>query len=90
MTGQFLPFRGIDVDEFFEAIDFVIYFTSPTWRESFGRVLAEAIAAGKIVISDEQTASSFGGAVISATPKEVDNVIPVAYTHPTLPTMRQL
>lgn len=72
---QLLPFRAIEVDEFFEAIDFMIYFTAPTFRESFGRVMAEAVAAGKIVISDTQTARIFGGAVLSATPDQVDSII---------------
>ncbi|MFV2036856.1 MAG: hypothetical protein ACC646_04645, partial [Paracoccaceae bacterium] len=72
---QMLPFRSIEVDQFFQMIDFVVYFTSPTWRESFGRVLAEAVAAGKLVISDPETASVFGGAVIGAAPRDVDQII---------------
>jgi len=70
-----LPFGSIKVHEFFEMIDFMVYFTSQTWRESFGRVLAEAIAAGKVVISDTATAAPFGGAVVPATPDDVDEII---------------
>lgn len=69
------PFRAIEVADFFAMIDFMVYFTAPTWRESFGRVLAEAIAAGKVVITDPGTASTFGDAVISACPAEVDAII---------------
>jgi len=69
------PFQAIDVAQYLGMIDFMVYFTAPTWRESFGRVLAEAIAAGKVVITDPQTASAFGGAVIAATPAEVDDII---------------
>jgi hypothetical protein len=69
------PFRGLPVDRFFEMIDFMIYFTAPTFRESFGRVMAEGIAAGKIVISDPDTARIFKGAVIAAQPDQVDGII---------------
>lgn len=70
-----IPFHGVEVDQYFEMIDFMVYFTGPTWRESFGRVLAEGVAAGKIVISDPQTAATFDGAVIGAEPGEVDHLI---------------
>ena len=69
------PFRGLDVGRYFEMIDFMVYFTAPGWRESFGRVLAEGMAAGKVVISDPATAASFDGAVIGAKPEEVDGII---------------
>ena len=69
------PFRSIDVETYFEMIDFMIYFTAPTFRESYGRVLAEAVAAGKIAISDHDTASAFGGAVLGAYPQDVDEII---------------
>lgn len=69
------PFRGLDLARYFEMIDFMVYFTAPTWQESFGRVLAEGIAAGKVVISDAATAAGFAGAVVPAEPAEVDAVI---------------
>ncbi|WP_413872632.1 hypothetical protein [Albidovulum sp.] len=72
---QLHPFRGLDLARYFEMIDFMVYFTAPTWQESFGRVLAEGIAAGKVVISDPETASGFGSAVIAARPEEVDGII---------------
>jgi hypothetical protein len=70
-----LPFLSRAADEFFRMIDFMVYFTSPAWRESFGRVLAEAIAAGKLVICDHDSAACFPGAVIAARPVEVDAII---------------
>ncbi|MCB2135851.1 MAG: hypothetical protein KDE08_07885 [Rhodobacteraceae bacterium] len=76
------PFRAIDVAEFFGMIDFMVYFTAPTWRESFGRVLAEAIAAGKVVISDAGTAATFSDAVVAATPAEVDGIVAAFITDP--------
>ena len=72
---QIIPFRGIDVADFFDRIDFHVYFTAATWRESFGRVLAEALAAGKVVITDSSTASVYDGGVIGAAPSEVDALI---------------
>lgn len=69
------PFRGLDLATYFEMIDFMVYFTAPTWQESFGRVLAEGIAAGKVVISDAATAAGFSGAVVPARPEEVDAII---------------
>lgn len=70
-----LPFRGIEVARYFEMIDIMVYFTAATWRESFGRVLAEALAAGKLTLSDPDTAASFGGGVVGVRPDEVDAAI---------------
>ncbi|KAB2882805.1 MAG: glycosyltransferase family 4 protein [Albidovulum sp.] len=72
---QLHPFRGLDLERYFGMIDFMVYFTAPTWQESFGRVLAEAIAAGKVVISDAATAAGFAGAVVPTRPEEVDALI---------------
>jgi hypothetical protein len=72
---QIHPFRSLEPDKFFGMIDFMVYFTSPEWRESFGRVLAEAIAAGKLVICDHASAAGFPDAVIAARPEEVDAIV---------------
>ncbi|PPB82282.1 hypothetical protein LV82_00209 [Albidovulum inexpectatum] len=69
------PFGGLDLSRYFEMIDFLPYFTSPMWRESYGRVLAEGVAAGKVVLSDPQTAMTFQGAVVATTPAGVDGII---------------
>lgn len=69
---QLYGFREIPVAQFLDQIDFFVYFTNERWRESFGRVIAEAIAAGKLVLTDPQTASTFGPGVIGTTPKDVD------------------
>lgn len=52
-----------------------MYFTNPLWRESFGRAVAEAIAAGKLVITDPATAASFGSAVIASDGSDIDAII---------------
>ncbi len=72
---QLIPFRGLEIAEFFRQIDFFVYFTAPVWQESFGRVIAEAIAAGKLVLTDSRTAANFGDSVISTTPAGVDELI---------------
>lgn len=68
-------FGTLEVDDFFSRIDFFIYYTKPTWRESFGRVIAEAIAAGKLVITDIETAKNFDGAVIADIGSDLDILI---------------
>ncbi len=68
-------FREMAVDHFLDSIDFFVYFTNPNWRESFGRVIAEAIAAGKLVLTDPETAKTFGNGVIGCKPDQVDDCI---------------
>jgi hypothetical protein len=72
---QLLRFGAAPVADFLAGIDFFVYFTHPLWRESYGRVIAEAIAAGKLVITDEATAEPFGPGVVAATSKEVDRIV---------------
>jgi hypothetical protein len=79
---EVLPFGGADVDDFLGTFDFFVYFTHPNWRESFGRVLAEAIAAGKVVITDPGTAESFGTAVIPSDGSDIDAIIARFCTDP--------
>lgn len=81
---KLLPFGGLDLPRYFEMVDFMVYFTSPAWRESFGRVLAEALAAGKVVISDPDTAATFGGGVIAAHPADVDAIVARHVAEPAL------
>lgn len=70
-----VPFQGMAVSDFFQEVDFMVYFTAPNWRESFGRVLAEATAAGKLVITDPETGAAFGAGVVTARPAQVDELI---------------
>lgn len=72
---QVHPFQGLDLETYFAMIDFMVYFTAPTYRDSFGRVLAEAIAAGKVAICDPDLAAGFGGSVLAARPDEVDGIV---------------
>jgi glycosyltransferase involved in cell wall biosynthesis len=68
-------FGATPVAAFLREIDFFVYFTNPLWRESFGRVVAEAIAAGKVVITDPATAANFRGAVIASDGGDVDRIV---------------
>ena len=72
---ELYPFGRLSLADFFAKIDFFIYFTNPFWRESFGRVIAEAIAAGKLVITDEGTAKVFGQGVLVADPADVNGLV---------------
>ncbi|MGO4908182.1 hypothetical protein ACEN2J_07590 [Pseudorhodobacter sp. W20_MBD10_FR17] len=78
-----VPFGGEPVDDFLQTIDFFVYFTSPLWQESFGRVIAEAIAAGKVVISNPETAATFGDGVVAAHPDMVDAIVARMIADPT-------
>ncbi|MCG7519806.1 glycosyltransferase [Ruegeria sp. Ofav3-42] len=77
-----LPFDAISVEEFFGMIDFFVYFTAPTWQESFGRVVAEALAAGKVVLANPDTGATFGDAVLTCRPADVDAIISDLIDHP--------
>ena len=68
-------FGAMPVDAFLATIDFFVYFTHPLWRESFGRAIAEAIAAGKLVITDPATAATFGPGVIADDGSGVDAIV---------------
>lgn len=75
-------FGETDVAGFLAELDFFVYFTHPQWRESFGRVIAEAIAAGKLVITDPGTAEAFGDAVVPSDGTDVDRIIQAFIAEP--------
>lgn len=72
---QVFGFGEIEVAAFLRDIDFFVYFTNPNWRESFGRAIAEAVAAGKLVITDAGTAQAFPGAVVASDGSDVDAIV---------------
>jgi hypothetical protein len=72
---ELLRFGAMKVPDFLASIDFFVYFTHPLLRESYGRAIAEAIAAGKLVITDPETAQNFGPGVIAANGGEVDRIV---------------
>ncbi|MEM9707334.1 MAG: hypothetical protein AAF871_00960 [Pseudomonadota bacterium] len=72
---QMLPFGSVELGEYFDMIDFMVYFCAATLQESFGRVVTDAIAAGKVVITDKATAANFGDGVITAEPEDVSDIV---------------
>lgn len=79
---EVLPFGAMPVEAFLEGIDFFVYHTNPNCRESFGRVIAEAIAAGKLVITDAATGENFKGMVMTADPEGVDAIVAAQIADP--------
>lgn len=75
-------FGEVAVDDFLTGLDFFVYFTHPLWRESFGRAIAEAIAAGKLVITDPATAASFGPGVVADDGAGVDAIVAAHVAEP--------
>ena len=72
---EFYDYGELPVDRFLELFDFFVYFHSDSWRESFGRVIAEAICAGKLVITHEYLEKTFGEACIYCRPADVDSTV---------------
>jgi hypothetical protein len=68
-------FGAVPVELFLNKLDFFVYYHAPAWRESFGRVLAEAIAAGKVVICERYLAETFGEACVAIDVDEIDDTV---------------
>jgi hypothetical protein len=58
----------IPVAEFLKGIDFFVYFHHPEWLEAFGRTIAEAAAAGCVVIVPPYFERTFGDACLYCEP----------------------
>jgi hypothetical protein len=72
---EMLAFGSINVSVFLNDIDFFVYYTHPNLAESFGRVVAEAVASGKLVITDHRLAQSFPEMCIAAESADIDAII---------------
>ena len=72
---ELLPFGSMRVADFLAGIDFFVYFTHPLLRESYGRAIAEAVAAGKLVVTDPATAATFGPGVVADDGGGVDGIV---------------
>jgi hypothetical protein len=79
---QLMPFGAMPVSEFLASIDFFIYFTNPLYSESFSWAIADAIAAGKVVITDPSTAEHFGPGVIGDHGAEINRIIMALIAEP--------
>jgi hypothetical protein len=60
----------IPVREFLSSIDFFVYFHHPDWVEAYGRTVAEAAAAGCVVILQPYLRRTFGEAGLYCKPVE--------------------
>lgn len=76
-------FGTMPVDLFLNKFDFFVYYHAPAWRESFGRVVAEAVAAGKVVICEKYLARTFGEACIAIDVDEIDRTVSEYLDQPT-------
>ena len=69
------PFGSLDVVEFLNSIDIFVYFHHPNWVEAFGRVIAEAMAAGLPTVLPHHFKPLFQDGAIYASPRDVPNVV---------------
>jgi hypothetical protein len=65
----------IPVREFLSAIDFFVYFHHPHWVEAYGRTVAEAAAAGCVVILPPYLRKTFGDAALYCEPAEALDLV---------------
>src|SRR5699024_5750120 len=70
------------VAELLDGIDFWAYFHGDKLTESFGKAIAEAMAAGGVVILPPYLKASFGDGAIYAEPIDVANVIAEFWSDP--------
>jgi hypothetical protein len=67
---QILEAHEIPVRDFLSRIDFFVYFHHPDWVEAYGRTVAEAAAAGCVVILPPYLRKTFGDAGLYCEPAE--------------------
>lgn len=75
-------FGDLDVRYFLSTIDFWVYFHDPTWVESFGRAIAEAMASGAVTLLPKHFERNFSNGAIYCEPAEVLDVVDHLYRHP--------
>ncbi len=72
---ELLRFGEMKVPQFLAGIDFFVYFTHSLLRESYGRAISEAVAAGKLVITDPETAEAFGLGIVDDSGEGIDRIV---------------
>ncbi|MBO0334916.1 hypothetical protein J0X12_14920 [Sneathiella sp. CAU 1612] len=75
-------FGEIPPRQFLEGIDFFVYFHHPDWVEGFGRTIAEAAAAGAVVILPEYLRQTFGEAALYRRPEDVIDTVKELHQDP--------
>ncbi|MFC0268197.1 glycosyltransferase [Kushneria aurantia] len=79
---KIFPFDSIEVADFLEQLDFFVHFTNEDYIEEFGRNIAEAMAAGVVVILPRQFESTFGKAAYYCKPEEVESAVEYIWQNP--------
>jgi hypothetical protein len=68
-------FNEIPVKDFLAGIDFFVYFHRPDWIETFGLTIAEAAAAGCVVITHPYLEKTFGKAALYCSPENAPALV---------------
>jgi glycosyltransferase involved in cell wall biosynthesis len=68
---EVLDFGALPVQTFIQSLDFFVHFPHDQYIEEFGRVVMEAMVAGKPAILPERFRATFGDAAFYCAPKEV-------------------
>ena len=68
-------FGAMSPRDFLAGLDFWVYFSHPSWVESFGRTIIEAMAVGMPVLLSETYRPLFGEHAIYCTPDEVQGIV---------------
>lgn len=75
-------FNEIGPADFLGSIDFFVYYHHPDWVEAFGRTIAEAAAAGAVVILPKHFRKTFGEAALYREPSEVLGTVRALHKDP--------
>ena len=70
-----IPFGAMDPSVYLRSVDFWVYFHSEDWTESFGMAIAEAMAAGLVVLLPHYFEPMFGDGAIYCTPSAVPDIV---------------
>ena len=70
-----LDFNEVPVRDFLAGIDFFVYFHHPDWIETFGLTIAEAAAAGCIVITHPYLERTFGRGALYCPPERAPALV---------------
>lgn len=68
-------FDEMPVKDFLPRLDFFVYFHHPQWIETFGLTIAEAAAAGCVVVTHPYLERTFGKAALYCLPEEAPRLI---------------
>lgn len=79
---EILPFGAETPARFLAELDVFSYFHSATWREAFGRTIAEAMMCGARCILDPALRPTFGEHALYCHPREVEGVLDTIRQNP--------